>query len=224
LSGTEPFGVCHWLVPVTEGLLEVIGPDGVLQRRGFLHVLRACQYYANPPPRAAQSLRQSIASLSDAGAHQRTEANLWNLATAGGSLDASTDEIDSAVLDLWSSELIHMTVIDVGKDNGVNGMGQSVPFKSTDGIRGESSDSRIAACLETLNLFEQGLACIKVMTNDERDLLMKLLSCWSLSGRFGSEVNSAVVGLQKYCSAKCELEDPHWEAPKYVRRDFARLT
>jgi hypothetical protein len=98
-------------------------------------------------------------------------------------------------------------------------MGQSVPLTA----RGEKSERRLAACLEALNHFEYGFACIEAMTNDERDLMLKMLSCWSVGGRFGPQVNSAIIGVQKYCCSQCELEDPSWDMPKFVRQDFARL-
>jgi hypothetical protein len=68
-------------------------------------------------------------------------------------------------------------------------------------------------CQHATSLIKEIFLSIATMTNSEREDMMKLLTGWMLSEKFGPESRPALIGLQKYCIAECLFADPHWNPP-----------
>lgn len=91
-------------------------------------------------------------------------------------------------------------------------MGQSRPYTKLSDVfpnrhaLADSSD-RALAC------FEQALTAIDAMNNEQREEIMKTLTAWLMTEKFGPHARGAVYGLQRYAIADCLFENPTWEPP-----------
>jgi hypothetical protein len=63
-------------------------------------------------------------------------------------------------------------------------------------------------------LIEQIFRFVDDMAMEERDALMKRLTCWAVARKFGSDKVPALKGLHRYCVATSVTQYPLWDPPK----------
>lgn len=80
-------------------------------------------------------------------------------------------------------------------------------FPNRHALDPRTTPDRALAC------FEQALTAIDTMNNDQREEVMKTLTTWLMTDKFGSHARGAIYGFQRYAIADCLFENPTWEPP-----------
>ncbi len=105
-------------------------------------------------------------------------------------------------------------------------MAQATPYTKPSALAGVDQpplDSvGLLKCGYALGLFAGALRELQDMNNEEREEMMKQLTAWMITDKYGSYARPAIHGLQKYCLAECLLEDPAWKVPDSAGRALAR--
>jgi hypothetical protein len=82
---------------------------------------------------------------------------------------------------------------------------------------GYEAATEATRCEYVLNHLEQAFSSVGAMSNEERDMMLKLLTCWMVAEKFGPHARVALSGFQKFSLAECLYENPDWKVPTFVK-------
>lgn len=67
-----------------------------------------------------------------------------------------------------------------------------------------------------MSMIEETLRIVDLMSNDERETIMKMITALMIVDKFGVHARPVLQGFQKYSIAECLLENPYWEPPAFA--------